>query len=233
MTFQYWMQHQGLSSASVNKYETAVRGVLSEWAQAAGLLDGPLTALESHKRFLQVAEKIRELEIFLQRNSVGKGMYSAALNKFGEYLLSAFEQDIEDDLEHILVNEATAETDKITAVKTRIGQGVFRHKLIGYWQGCAVTRYPDTSLLVASHIKPWRDSSSEERLDKYNGLLLLPSFDKVFDKGLITFEENGKIKISELLEMPNLFGIANNMGVKLEKGHQDYLAFHREQVFCR
>lgn len=160
-------------------------------------------------------------------------MYSAALNKFGEYLRSAFDQDIEDDLEGILADEQIRETDRITDVKSRLGQGAFRQKLIGYWKGCAVTQYPDTSLLVASHIKPWRDSSNEERLHKYNGLLLLPSLDKVFDKGLITFEGNGRIKVSELLEMPSSFGISNDMNVKLEKNHQDYLAYHREQVFCR
>ncbi|KZZ46987.1 hypothetical protein A3759_31025, partial [Thalassolituus sp. HI0120] len=154
-----------------------------------------------------------------------------ALNKFAEYLKANFEKDVEDDLSEILSEDKVPETDKISAVKTRLGQGTFRQQLIGYWNGCAVTRYPDTALLVASHIKPWRNSSDEERLNLYNGLLLLPSLDTVFDKGFITFEESGKIKVSEQLEMPDLFGISEGMKVALDKQHQDYLAFHREQVF--
>lgn len=232
MTFQKWMRYKGLSEASVNKYDTAVKGVISDWAQAADLLQGPLISIESHVRFLKLAAQIRTLEIFQQRNSIGKGMYSAALNKFAEYLEANFSKDVEDDLSDILDGSDISETDKISTVKTRLGQGTFRQKLIGYWNGCAVTQYPDTALLVASHIKPWRDSSNEERLSVYNGLLLLPSLDKVFDKGLITFEESGKIKVSEQLEMPGLFGISDDMKVVLDKQHQDYLEFHREQVFC-
>jgi len=231
VAFQKWMQHQGLSKASVHKYDIAIKGVISDWAQAAGLLAGPLTAVESHQRFVQIAEQIRDLEVFRQRNTIGKGMYSAALNKFAEYLKSDFESDVEDDLSGILTDRKCSETDKITSVKTRLGQGVFRQKLIGYWQGCAVTQYPDTSLLVASHIKPWRDSSNDERLNVYNGLLLLPTLDKAFDAGFITFEETGKIKVSEQLEMPSVFGIVHEMTVNLDKQHQDYLAFHREVVF--
>lgn len=231
MTFQKWMRYKGLSKASVNKYDTAIKGVISDWAQAADLLQGPLNSVESYARFLKLVAQIRKLEIFQQRNSIGKGMYSAALNKFAEYLKANFEKDVEDDLSEILSEDKVPETDKISAVKTRLGQGTFRQQLIGYWNGCAVTRYPDTALLVASHIKPWRNSSDEERLNLYNGLLLLPSLDTVFDKGFITFEESGKIKVSEQLEMPDLFGISEGMKVALDKQHQDYLAFHREQVF--
>jgi len=231
VTFKTWMRHTGLSEASVTKYDTAISGVISEWATSAGLINGPLTAVESHQRFIQLSEQIRALDIFLQRNSVGKGMYSAALNKFGDYLKANFEKDVEDDLSDLFDQAPSQDTDTISEVKVRLGQGIFRQKLIGYWQGCAVTQYPDTTLLVASHIKPWRDSSHEERLSVYNGLLLLPTLDKVFDKGFITFAENGKIKVSERLEMPEVFGISEHMNVALAKQHQDYLAFHREVVF--
>lgn len=231
MTFKKWMECQGLSTASVNNYDTAIKGVISDWAQAADFLQGPINAVESHQRFAEVSAQIRELEVFKQRNSTGNGMYSAALNKFAAYLKSSCKQNIEDDLSEILNERDCTETDKITSVKTRLGQGIFRQKLIGYWQGCAVTQYPDTSLLVASHIKPWCESSNEERLNVYNGFLLLPTLDKAFDKGLVTFEENGKIKVSEQLEMPELLGISSDMKVRLDKQHQDYLAFHRDCVF--
>lgn len=232
MTFQSWMQQRGLSEKSARNYAGAINGSISTWAIEAKIIAGPLLSIESSVRFEQISEEIQNLEIFQRRNTDGKKMYSSALNKFAEYLKANFEKDVEDDLSEILTEEQASETDRISAVKIRLGQGIFRQKLIGYWNGCAVTRYPDTALLVASHIKPWRDSSNEERLSVYNGLLLLPSLDKVFDKGLITFEESGKIKVSEQLEMPGLFGISDDMKVLLDKQHQDYLAFHREQVFC-
>jgi len=78
------------------------------------------------------------------------------------------------------------ETERWSQVRTRIGQGEFRKKLITYWNGCAVTDCKLIKILRASHIKPWRFSTNAERLDEYNGLLLLPSIDSLFDAGLIT-----------------------------------------------
>ena len=51
-------------------------------------------------------------------------------------------------------------------------------------------------MLLASHIKPWRDSNHQERLDKFNGLLLLANLDKAFDLGFISFDDSGKVPIS-------------------------------------
>lgn len=79
---------------------------------------------------------------------------------------------------------------------------------------------------MASHIKPWRDSSSKERLDVYNGLLLTPSLDKAFDKGLITFDVKGNILISKNFKDYNLFGINENMKIKIEEKHKKYLEYH-------
>ena len=82
------------------------------------------------------------------------------------------------------------ETQKSTLINARVGQGQFRKKLIDYWNGCAVTGFTDTRFLVASHIKPWRSSSDRDRLNEFNGLLLLPNLDKAFDLGFISFNFN-------------------------------------------
>ena len=66
------------------------------------------------------------------------------------------------------------ETTRDAVVKSRLGQGVFRAKLVEIWDGCSVTGCKTIEVLRASHIKPWRSSSNSERLDPYNGLLLLP-----------------------------------------------------------
>lgn len=116
-------------------------------------------------------------------------------------------------------------------LKTRIGQGSFRQKLISLWGGCAVTGYKDPSMLVASHIKPWRISTNIERLDAYNGLLLLPTLDKAFDTGFISFKKDGHIIISPLLKEPESLGITQSMSVNFKPENQLYMEFHRDTVF--
>lgn len=89
-------------------------------------------------------------------------------------------------------------------------------------------------ILVASHIKPWCDCNNTQRLDMYNGLLLLPNFDKLFDKGYITFNLKGKLVCSNLLdrEVRELLGITQNLQLrKLEERHIEYLRYHNEYRF--
>ena len=71
--------------------------------------------------------------------------------------------------------------------------------MIKYWDGCAISKCSLTDMLVASHIKPWKDSTNDERLDVFNGLLLLPNYDKLFDLGYLTFTSEGKAIYSKLL----------------------------------
>ncbi|CAA0120406.1 HNH endonuclease [Zhongshania aliphaticivorans] len=231
MTFENWMRLRGLSESSVKKYEGAVSGAMSEWAIDGGILDGPLTSILSHSRFESIVISLRKLPIYQERNERGHNMYSSALNKYAEYLQEGFDSDIEADVEAILSQDSVTDTEKATLLKTRIGQGNFRQKLISLWGGCAVTGYKDTSMLVASHIKPWRASSNTERLDGYNGLLLLPTLDKAFDSGLVSFGETGNILISPLLQEPENLVITESMSVNLKSEHQVYMEFHRDSVF--
>jgi len=196
-----------------------------------GLIEGPLTSIQSNGRFKLLEEKIRKLPTFRDNDRRGHGMYGSALNKFAEYLEEGFDTDIEDDIDAIISEDALSETEKSNVLKTRIGQGGFRQKLINYWGCCAVTGYKDPTLLVASHIKPWRAASNSERLDHFNGLLLIPTIDKAFDSGFITFETSGEIVLSPLLENPEILGIDPKMGISLEKSHKGYMDFHREVVF--
>jgi putative restriction endonuclease len=116
-------------------------------------------------------------------------------------------------------------------VSARIGQGKFRLDLVEYWGKCAVTGYSDITMLVASHIKPWSESTPAERLDKYNGLLLLPNLDRAFDNGLISFRDDGLILISSKLVAPSDLSLSTGMKVDLAKQHKAYLAFHRDLIY--
>lgn len=231
MNFADWMSHRGLSKATVDKYAGAIQGPLTAWAMENDLVAGPLTSFTSESAFRETAARIRALPIFQERNERGHDMYSSALNKFAEYLAEGFGSDVETDIDAILSDPELSTTERLELVKSRVGQGAFRQKLLTYWQCCAVTGYPDTGLLVASHIKPWRACSSTERLDPFNGLLLTPNLDKVFDAGLVTFSSHGPIAISPLLSEPRRFGITADMRVELHALHEPFMSFHRQEVF--
>ena len=230
MTFKRWINITGLSESSAKKYSSAVFGSISEWAKEAGLVESSLIEISNPKEFDKITEKITQLPIFIERNEKGNNMYSSALNKYHEYLKDA-SNELEEDIENIITDNSYAETDKVTLIKSRIGQGEFRTGLLSYWKGCAVTGYKTSSMLIASHIKPWRDSNNHERLDYYNGLLLTPNLDKAFDSGFISFDSKGKILISDFFESPNVLGIEEGMKIKFENAHQSYLEYHRDMLF--
>lgn len=87
-------------------------------------------------------------------------------------------------------------TTKNQLVTSRRGQGLFRANVRLNEKGCRITGVTDPQYLKASHIKPWKDSTDEERLNGCNGLLLAPHVDHLFDKGLITFAASGDLLIS-------------------------------------
>lgn len=231
MIFEDWMLHKELSASTALKYDGAIKGALTEWSMANGLLEGPLTAIRSRTQFESIAKQIRELPIFQERNERGHHMYSSALAKYAEYLAEGFDSDIESDIDSIISDPDISSTEKSGFVKARIGQGTFRQRLIGLWGGCSVTGFKDSNLLVASHIKPWRASSNAERLDKFNGLLLIPNLDRAFDAGLITFGNDGAIRISPQMSEPEKLGIAPDLCVALKPENEIYMAFHRVEVF--
>ncbi len=158
-------------------------------------------------------------------------MYSATLSQFAAYLASNCSDDVQVDIEQIMSDPTTTTTEKTALIKSRIGQGIFRDKVLLHWTSCAVTGFSDTSLLVASHIKPWKKSTNSERLDPWNGLLLSPNLDKAFDRGFITFEMDGTIRLSPLLTEAAKLGIMPSMKIELKLEHEEYMAHHRSEEF--
>jgi predicted restriction endonuclease len=99
----------------------------------------------------------------------------------------------------------TTEAERL--VIQRIGQDIFRDALMDYWGGCCpMTGITDPALLRASHIIPWSECGDEQRLDVHNGLLLSALWDAAFDKGLVSFVDDGAP-----LASPNLSGVARNI----------------------
>ena len=170
--------------------------------------------------------------IYLNENNNDYSDFKAALNKYRKFI--AEKSDLIDDIETIIKDEIIPKTEKEQLISARIGQGNYRNKLINLWKKCAVSECKMTDVLIASHIKPWKESTNKERLDRYNGLLLLPNYDKLFDKGLISFEDNGKIIISPLIkeEEYKVLGISpNDKLFKVYPKNKPYLEEHRRIVF--
>jgi hypothetical protein len=132
--------------------------------------------------------------------------------------------------------KALSKTEFEAVRLSRIGQGRFRDSQLALWAGCAVTRCKTTRILRASHLKPWAASTNKERLDPYNGLLLVPNLDAALDAGLITFGDDGKILFSSQLD----FGDALSLGIKptmkistVYKRNLKYLRYHKQYVFIK
>lgn len=180
-----------------------------------------------------IVKKIKDdylsIDEYYQKNKRGQNMYNSALNRYIDFLDN--DDILINDIEEIFNSTVSYDTEKRNLVKCRIGQGNFRDKLIKYWKGCSVTSFKNIDILVASHIKPWSFSNNEERLDLYNGLLLTPNLDKLFDKGYISFDDNGRILVSKFLVDFELLGINSNMKINIEKQHRTYLDFHRKKIF--
>lgn len=128
-------------------------------------------------------------------------------------------------------------TEAVREVVQRVGQDIFRRTLIDYWGGrCAVTGLDVVEVLRASHIKPWAHCENDaERLDVFNGLLLAPQLDALFDRGLVTFSDEGQLLRSPQLSDRQwaLLGIdgVETRADSLANGHRKYLRWHRAKVF--
>lgn len=125
-------------------------------------------------------------------------------------------------------------TEKMQLMKARIGQGDFREKLLMETAICPVTQIADERILVASHIKPWAISSPKEKLDPKNGLVFTPTYDKLFNDGFISFEDDGTMLISPWLSPLTVkkLGIAPNRKYQIPiKGRENYMKYHREKIF--
>ena len=161
--------------------------------------------------------------------------FKSALRKYRSFLLSDFRKKQEDtilaEVSKVQQDQEISETERLSLTRSRVGQGLFRERLITYWRGCSVTSFSHYDILMASHIRPWKNSDNKQRLDVYNGLLLLPNLDKLFDKGYVSFCDNGSIVFSPYFPKSDriLLGLDESVRLlKVEDNHTEYLKYHRD-----
>lgn len=136
--------------------------------------------------------------------------------------------------EHAGEYKTLDKTEQEQIVVSRLGQGNFRRNVIRLWGSCSVTGLQSVTLLRASHIKPWKDSDNQERLNPFNGLLLIPDYDFLFDRGYITFKNNGSVLISQRLSpfACKVFDVDDDLQLRnVFPESKEYLDFHRSEVF--
>ncbi len=140
----------------------------------------------------------------------------------------------QEQLKNELEKAGPVSTEVERTIKARVGQNVFRQSLMDYWGGaCAVTGITTPELLRASHIKPWAQcDTDQERLNVFNGLLLAVHIDALFDKGLATFAEDGRLILAESIPMKEreLLNLGEARLRWITARHQKFLQYHRQHI---
>lgn len=141
------------------------------------------------------------------------------------------------NIENELYNDTSLTgTERKAIIMARRGQGFYRKKLLEEIVVCPFTLVDDKHLLVASHIKPWKVSNNKEKIDNKNGIVLTPTYDRLFDKGYISFTDDKKLIISPWLDVENRerLYLKENMILEhlpvLDEERKIYLCYHREYV---
>jgi hypothetical protein len=213
------------------------------WRRNARLIDWRIKErIELHKKYFFVASTITRLrpeqcdqirQAYLKKHF---GLKKTLDDLFGGVpeVADVSDPTLAEDLRKI-INGKIDTTTKDALVSARLGQGRFRAEVLQLWGNrCAVTKSITLDAIRASHIKPWCESTDEERLDPSNGLPLIASLDALFDAGLISFDSSGKLIVASELTTSerHIFGIgAESLTKKPTAKTAKYLAYHRANCF--
>ncbi|PIY72112.1 hypothetical protein COY87_02660 [Candidatus Roizmanbacteria bacterium CG_4_10_14_0_8_um_filter_33_9] len=163
----------------------------------------------------------REIKNHRNFKRIDEGMYT--LVDYDENKLVLFPKDLV--------------TSKNIVMAIRVGQSKFRRKLLHVFRKCPITGINDKRILMASHIKPWAMATNPERLDIYNGFVFSPTFDRLFDRGLITFTNDKILVVSPSFSKKNLVRLnlrPNQYFPELPiRGREIYLEYHRSKIFLQ
>lgn len=196
------------------------------------LTESPLLSILDSAKLKILRKKYFNKEEFYLKNKKGNSMYSRSFDLYIQFIEENSEKlVVDEEIKIIRTDSSLSATEKQSLILSRYGQGRYRSELITMWGKCCISHFKDVRLLTASHIKPWRISNNQERLDPYNGLLLLPNFDKLFDDGFISFNNQGKILISAEVTEREKLNLHNKITIKIFEKHSFYLNYHRNNLF--
>ncbi len=207
-----------------------VGGILQRDAIASDPVLGTLSifSLRTRTNFLLTSEQATSLEAAW--SSLPKRKVDAKDDPPDAESVSATEEDID----AINADPSIDATTRAALIDARRGQGSFRRKLMDRWRGaCAATGITAPAVLRASHTKPWRRATNSERLDSSNGLLLAAHLDALYDSGLISFADDGKLMISARVsaEDRDRLNLPGKLRFELTAQEKSFLEFHRLHCF--
>lgn len=136
--------------------------------------------------------------------------------------------------EHDFLIPLLAETEAEMKTKVRLGHQRFRRELLRLWHDqCALCDIDLPELLQASYAKPWKDCTTNERIDANNGILLCRNHDALYHNGFIAFDGQGKIHISSIIpeEDYEKYRLQRDMRVNRTEKNKPYLKWHKKHMF--
>ncbi|HEX3023966.1 MAG TPA: HNH endonuclease [Chitinophagaceae bacterium] len=227
---QLWNERKAKIDALPEKIEFEV----VEQTQIAG----PRVYVNSNDRAYKI---IRELSLpnityisvvkLLDKNGNLNYYFRLFADYFGEEEHPYVVEKEEEQIEETIIDKA----EKIQLYRARIGQGEYRKNLLALCPFCPITLISDDRLLVASHIKPWVVSTDFEKTDPFNGFMLTPTFDRLFDRGFLSFTDDKKTILSPFLSNMTYskLNISDNKIIPHLPiaGRENYLEYHRKNIF--
>ncbi|MEX2940298.1 HNH endonuclease [Serratia fonticola] len=196
------------------------------------VLDQPIDVSPFSEIFIAKYNKMSDPNVFAENGSCTQ-TYMCEIPEVAAKMIASLIRDnvsIDFNNETANVKEVTGST-KETIIQARVGHGPYRDKLFKMWGGkCAVTGIAVESILTASHIVSWSISNDKEKVDPYNGFPLIPNLDKLFDRGMISFMDNGNLKCRDGLEsLLDDLNIPQNSKINgLFEENKKYLKRHRK-----
>ena len=262
IVFSYADGHIGaigqiVAPASLSPKPTEFGSVGDYWSNEGWLVD---VQFSEASQSIRPRDHIRSIQPLLpaiyspiQANGHGnQGIYLAAIsNALGELLIRLLRMEADPvfaaplpeipvpdesllaDLNEIEETVQIPETQRLQLSKARVGQGLFRKQVMLLGATCRVTGVRDPRLLIASHIKPWKESSNEERLNGNNGIMLSPHIDALFDAHLISFGDGGEMLVHPTLpdEVLNRWSLPRDTRVERFLPEQAKFLDHHRHVF--
>jgi putative restriction endonuclease len=196
----------------------------------------PIQAISGNgnqKAYLAEVDKA-VVDLVLEAASLPLNLVLSAPDRTMADFATKLDDIVEDNIKHDISLDQTVREQ---LVRARRGQGIFRKRVLDVEPVCRVTGTDKPNLLIASHIKPWRAcGTAAERLDGSNGLMMAPHADFLFDRGLLSFEEDGRTIFSSQLTNTD----ADKLGMHivqrppprpLSNSSAAYLHHHRSSVF--